>query len=226
MKPDFRSYFDSYQKRSPVWAERVRKKQSDVPGFDAETIKKSGLVEVTPENHPKIYQALKEECEFRGVEMPACYVDHDRRVTLGAAIPEEYTLIIDERSNRIFTQKEMRALVAHELKHLYQAKKETAQESLEAEYDSDRAAVSSTDYKTIRSYVDKAIHMMIDEKVPISILRKFMHGIHDAFPGLIAENFMIPTSRSHPSPASRMSAMRSHADKVQAHPENDLPNGR
>ncbi len=186
--------------------ERVARTGNNAPGFDAE--RKKLYEPVTEQNYPKIYNALKAECAFRGFEMPACYVDHTGETRLGRAFYEDYTVLIDKKSDEIFNEGEMRALMAHELKHLYQAASQTTQQSKMAEYDSDRAAIGSTDYVTVRSYVDKAIDMMIDEKVPTSILRGFVHGIHHPYPGLIAENFFLPLDRYHASPESRMSAMR------------------
>jgi len=207
MSQNFSNYFNSYQNRSPQWTERVHKTGNATPGLDAESEK---LYErVTEKTYPKLYHALKAECEFRGVDIPACYVDRSGKTRLGRALQEDYTLLIDAKSNGIFNDKEMRALMAHELKHLYQGAIETTQQSIEAEYDSDRAAVGSTDFDTIRSYVDKAIHMMIDEKVPSSVLRKFAHAIHDTFPGAIAQSVIVQIDQWHPSPASRMRAMRS-----------------
>jgi hypothetical protein len=206
MTPEFKNYLDSYEHRSSAWVERVQRTGNDVPGLDPQ--REKPYERVTEQNYPKIYKALEEECAFRRVEMPACYVDATGETRLGRALQEDYTLLIDKRSNDMFSDGEMRALMAHELKHLYQGKIETTEQSIAAEYDSDRAAVTSTDYATIKSYVDKAIHMMIDDNVPTGVLRKFVHGVHHTFPGLIAENFMIQIDEYHPSPANRMRAMR------------------
>ena len=202
----FDHYLDSYERRAPSWVQRVQTTGNSVPGLGKKT--QAHLERVTSQNYLKIYNALKEEAEFRNVEMPACYVDHSGYTRLGRACREDYTIIVEETSNRVFNEREMRALIAHELKHLYQPDYELPKESVIAEYDSDRAAIDSTDYDTVRSYVDKAIHMMIDETVPLPIFRSMAHKIHSAFPGVIAENFMIKLDKWHPSPADRMKAMR------------------
>lgn len=216
-KTDFTTYLNSYEKRSPSWVERVQKTGSATPGFSKENEKlwDVGNSKLSEETNPKTYQALKDECEFRGVEMPACYIDDSGWTVLGRAFSEDYSLLIDSRAEDMFTPNELRALMAHELKHLYQPDFETSKDSHIAEFDSDRAAIESTDYDTIRSYVDKAIGMMIDEKVPIPAFRKLAHKIHETFPGLIAESFTIETDKWHPSSAERMSAMRGYAQELE-----------
>lgn len=193
MQDDFSKYFDSYRHRAPSWVAHVQKTGDVSPGLDAEDEK--NYTRVTAENYPKIYNALKEECEFRGVEIPACYLDSSGKTRLGQAVQENYTLLIDARTDSVMNEKEMRVLMAHELKHLYQGDIITTEQSILAEYDSDRAVAGSGNYATIKSYVDKAIHIMIDEKVPTPLLRRFMHGIHNAFPGVIAENFNLQTDK-------------------------------
>lgn len=204
----FEDYFDSYANRSPWWLERVADSGDTTPGLSEELA--ADYERVTAQNYPKIFEALRKECEFRGVEMPACYVDSSGETRLGRALPAYYTLLIDKRSDNMFDPDEMRALIAHEVKHLYQGKITTNKLSIAAEYDSDRAAVSSTSYETIKSYVDKSIHMMIEDKVPTRILQSFIRRVHQAFPGLIANSVMVQIDSSHPAPADRMLAMRYH----------------
>ena len=181
----------------------------------------SQLEPVSQENHPRIYQALKKECEFRGVEIPACYCDPSGRTKLGMGNPYHYTVVIDARCEEIFSDKELRALSAHELKHLYQntmppmnkygiPKAGFLAHIKQHEFDSDRAAVSSTDYETIQSFIDKSVHEMIDRLFPT--LTPIRNGLHNLATPNFAERFPLQTSPFHPSPKDRMRAMREYTE--------------
>lgn len=117
-----------------------------------------------------------------------------------------YTVFVEPAAYEIFNEPELRALAAHEIKHLYQGEWPTYSECRQNELDADRAAVQSTDYETIRSYVQKAAHLKIDRMVP-KPLRKLAHYFHAAFPNLASENCWLRLDRQHPSPAKRMKEM-------------------
>ena len=176
------------------------------------------LKELNQQDFPKIWTALREECAFRQILMPSCYIDDSGNTRLGRALQNQNTLFVEPDVEHVFTPKEIRSLVAHEIRHLYQDRN-TLNTSHKREYDSDRAAIESTDYATVLSYVDKAITMMIDKMVPTKILRGFVKAVHETFPGVIAENFYIPLDRWHPSPGSRLYAMR----QVAKEKEHDNP---
>ena len=174
------------------------------------------IQEMSEKDYPKISAALREECIFRKIEMPGCYIDDG--TFLGYARGNKIYIQPDVES--LFTPKEIRALIAHEVRHLYQNHNvSTLNTSHKREYDSDRAAIESTDYATVLSYVDKAITMMIDRVFPTKILRGFVKAVHETFPGVIAENFYVPLDRYHPSPGSRLYAMR----QVAKENERDKP---
>ncbi len=205
MPLEFSKYFDSYENRSPLWVERVRGTGDNTPGIRREEW--PSCEQVTQSTHPKMYGALIDECAYRCVELPMLYVDHSGQTRLARALPREYSILVDRRTETVFNQGEARALVAHELKHLYQGEIETVQQSFAAEYDSDRAAVRSTDYLTISMYVHKTIHLMIDDKIPTPAIRKLLHAINNTFRGTVAEVFVFQLDKWHPSPARRMKAM-------------------
>ena len=204
---DFSSYFGSYARQSPARAVFISETGIKTPGFTEEEAGERRYETVTPVNYPKLYEALKEECEFRGVEMPACYIDHTGGTRLGCAFHARYYILIEPAAYEIFDKKELRALCAHEIKHLYQSPSETPEESRANELDSDRAAVTSTDYATIRSYVHKAIELQISQKLP-AFLQPLALAFHHTFPNFAAEKCFVRIDSSHPSPATRMRAMR------------------
>lgn len=220
----FDKYLGSYERVSPYRGERLRriKRWTEHPEEYEEYRQNNPLPEnateykyeeVTPENYPDLYDAVTEECEFRGIERPGCYVSDNPDVKLGRANPSLYEIYIEPVACKIFNKKELRALVAHEIKHLYQGKPLNYQRTMKSELDCDRAAVESTDLETLKSYVDKVAHYAIDRKVP-KILRRFVHGLYDTYPDFILENAIYPLDRYHPSPADRWLNIKEHAAKI------------
>jgi len=179
------------------------------------------LVKVNAESFPKVYSALLEECAFRNVPMPACYVDTTGECSLGYAIRDIYSIFVEPAIEERFTQEEIRLLIAHELKRLYQCNYETAEDSCLAEFDCDRASIESGDYKTLLSYSKKVGLMQIEKSVP-KRLQGLASFLYKAFSKTINENFPISIDRNkttfiplnivkdydHPSPAARMKHMR------------------
>ena len=53
------------------------------------------LTEVTKDNSPKIYNALIDECNFRNIPIPACYVDKAKNQRGGEAFPYVHAIAID-----------------------------------------------------------------------------------------------------------------------------------
>ena len=183
-------------------------------GYITATLNKSGtprFIAVTKENFPKLYEALTEECEFRGIERPACFIDTESEVyPLAYARGELEAIFITPKTYEIMNKDELRAVVAHEVKHLYSGLAKSNKELRLIEKDCDRAAVESTSYKTVQSYVDKAMAIMVETKVPLPVFSKFVKRFNRSFPSLIAENFWIPLDVEHPSPARRMQEKRQH----------------
>ncbi len=181
-----------------------------IPSCDLKKTTSSGreLYErVTAANYPKLYEAIREECAFRNVEEPAFYMDHSGKTKLGCAYKEYYAVLIQPETYDVMTKKELRALVAHEIKHLYQPDDVTPKEARAFELDCDRAAVDSTDYSTIRTYVHKAAEMQIREVIPTKPLRGLALAFHNLCPAF-AENFPFRLNKWHPSPRTRMIEMR------------------
>jgi hypothetical protein len=248
----FDKYLGSYERISPSrgqWQRRVQKlidrsekgqQYSDSLPKDDKN-KEWTFEVVTPENYPDLYGVVTEECELRGIERPRCYVTDNPNVKLGKAAPSLYEIYIKPLACKISTKKELRGLVAHEIKHLYQgktgninlfSKKELFGLNLkgiirhyqiqlmrharhmEAEFDCDRSVVESTDLETARSFIDKAIHQFIDEKVPTKMLREFLHRFYDSHPDFILENAIYPLDKYHPSPAARWLNIKEHSAKI------------
>lgn len=223
---DIKSFFNSYARISPSRTEYLAEAGAYAqPGYSADYLARQRfsdgspmLDRVTPDNYPKLYAALEEESRFRKVDMPACYIDKSGYCTLAHAIPAHYVIHVQPEAYNMYTQRELRALVAHELKHLYQKDPENDKESRLNEFDSDRAAVESTDYKTIRTYVSKAASLMIKEVVPEK-LQGITSKFYNLMPNIIAENFYIPLDKAHPSPGARMQAMRQHEKSLKNAPQ-------
>lgn len=168
------------------------------------------FVRANADNYPKLYKAVVEECEFRGIPLVPCYIDLTGNTRLGRALSAIHSFLVEENAYNLFSKEELRALAAHEIKHLYQKSPYNEEESRLNEYDCDRSAVESTSYKTIQSYTHKAASMLILDKLPKPIA-KLAHVFHKTFPNFVAENcWVMLLDKWHPSPAHRMKAMREH----------------
>ena len=175
---NFTEYFDSYKRKTP-WIAIARRWNGGKDEFglsegQSTVVDAKGdplYVEVTADNYPKLYQALEEECTFRGIDKPKCYIDKTGNCSLGYAQFATHSIFVQPEAYDAFTKKELRALVAHEVKHFYQGRDLNRDRTLQNEFDSDLAAVDSTDYETIKSYVHKGINLMIDQKVPVQAFR-------------------------------------------------------
>lgn len=205
---DIASYFDRYDRKSPL---REAFLQS---GDIAEWLSDSSLEKVTADNYPKLYKAVQAECEFRKTEVPDFYIDKSGDCRLAYARRDAYAVFVEPAAYEVFDEKELRALAAHEIKHLYQGLDCTDNETRQNELDADRAAVESTDYTTIQSYVHKAASLMIDRMVP-KPLQSLAHKFHETFPNFASEYFFVRIDSEHPSPATRMRAMRNQEKSLQ-----------
>ncbi len=223
-KDDIKSYFGSYERKSPKRIEYVTKigMSESLTGFSDTFLKeeldsknKPLYVEVKVDNYPKLYEALTEECEFRGIDRPACYIDKESKdFTLAYAVPHLEAVFFTPELYEKMNKDELRAAVAHEVKHLYSGIAKSDKEKCEIEKDCDRASIESTSYKTVQSYVDKAMAIMVDKKIPVPIFGQFLRRFNQIFPSAIAENCWIPLDSKHPSPAERMQVMRNHEKNI------------
>lgn len=209
------AYFNNYNYQSPLRAEYLCNPESEQFWFENH----SDYTKVTANNYPKLYLAILDECKFRGIETPDCYIDNSGACRLAYADSEAYAIFVEPKAYKSFNQDEMRALVAHEIKHLYQGEPKNNKECRQNEIDADRAAVESTDYTTIRSYVHKAAALMIDEMIPESC-QSLAHKFHETFPNLVSENFWLRIDEQHPSPAARMKAMHDWENTLQNEHDN------
>jgi len=215
-------YFNSHARLSPLRAAFLKNNARREPGYNDTYVANTtapdggpGLVPVTANNYPRLYAALKAECTFRGVAMPACYVDRlGGPLYLGMAHPDIYAIRVQEAAYNLFDADELRALIAHELKHMYQGKSETAYGARLNELDADRAAVQSIGYAVIRRYVHKVAAAQATI-LPQSLRGAFLK-FHRTFPNLLAEHVWLRTDKHHPSPARRMKEMRREAKKPPA----------
>lgn len=219
----FSDYYNSYERASPSWRKRVRKNPNVAPGFSKNSLDLKDdqgdpyYYPVTEEKYPVLYKVLKQECDFRKVPMPACYVDFTFSTKLGAAYSKSHTILIDPLVLSLLDEKELHALVAHELKHLYQKSGKNKSEYHAQEYDSDRAAVESTDLRTVKSFIRKGIQHLISERLgPYETVSSFINAMIDTFPFIadfVARNFFIE-SEHHPSPGKRIRAMEEYSSQL------------
>lgn len=237
MSADFSEYFDSYARVSPGWQAylEVCSKQGidPVSGYFPNEIpvNQDGfpqLIAVTSVNYPKLYEALREECAFRGVDMPACYVDVSGNTRLGRANTDRYLFTVEDKAYEMFSKKELRALCAHELKHLYQPNYDTPEESCLAEYDCDRAAVESVGFGTILTYVAKVGATTLEKNFNDFSARSRarlnrVFSLPDSQPQDLTKNLAgqwsvacIAEDDYHPHPAKRLWAMWRHSRTVAA----------
>jgi hypothetical protein len=213
--PELSGYFNSYNRISPARAAFVNGGGWEKAGFSPDELEsfknKDGsteYIEVNQTNFPNLHKAVTDEALMRGIEPPACYIDTSGQTRLGYSIAERYAIFVEEAFYHRCNERELRALVAHETKHLFQKPSANFFESQLNEYDCDTAAVCSTTYSTIQSYVHKGATHVAEKMVHVPILTKLGMKIHEKYPNLLGEWFILNTNRYHPSPASRMWAMR------------------
>lgn len=227
-------YFGKYAHVHPDWVAFLRHCESEgliaSSGFSPHELEgylnKSGepaLIQVDETNFPRLYKAARAECGFRGIPLPAIYVDTTGEGSGGRAYADRYAFHIERDLIPFLSDKELRWIVAHEIKHLYQGGSETPEESLEAEDYSDRAAVESTDYETAVSFFQKLAAFKIGYKTGVSpdvlnvVLPAFLSS---HFPFSISANdtdlrrLHIANDPWHRSPYSRMRVMREHSAKL------------
>lgn len=211
---NYTDYFNSYALVSPSYVATLWFAPDGYhgPGLPAQELEKttpSGnppYERVNASNYPKLYEAIQEECAFRNIPEPAFYMDHSGGTRLGRARQEYHSVLVQPEVYDVMTKRELRALVAHEIKHLYQPDDVTPEQAREFELDCDRAAVDSTDMATIHSYVRKAAAMQIQERVPTALLRGLALAFHKICP-IAAENFPFRLDQWHPSPFKRLYEM-------------------
>lgn len=224
IKDVIESYFGSYERKSPARIEFVQKMEIEESnkGFPDWYIEKTlnakkqpRFIEVRANNYPKLHEALTEECQFRAIDHPACYIDTEsKNFPLAYARSDIETIFFTPETYEKMNKDELRAAIAHEVKHLYSGVAQSDKEKREIEKDCDRASIESTNYKTVQSYVDKAMAIMVDKKIPIPIFGQFLQRFNKIFPSAIAENCWIPLDSKHPSPAERMQEMRNHEKSI------------
>ena len=225
---EFSSYFGSYAHANPVWSEFVEDCETRGkiawPGYEPEQQESLGLVEVTSENYPKIYSALVKECEFRDISMPACYVDPTGNTDVGWATRENYTVAINESLHDICTEEELRWLIAHEVKHLFQATSDDLDECKLAEIDADKCAVESTSFQTAESFKHKAEAHSFGKivgapfKVVNALLPRFLTA-HKPFAVHLdrteSGRFKVGFDYGYPTNRQRMRIMREHESALE-----------
>jgi len=225
MKKDgIESYFGSYERKSPERIKYVTETgiPENLTGFSDTLLKQEVnskgnpyYIEVKEHNYPKLYEALTEECIFRGIDRPACYIStENENFNLAFAIPKLEAIFFTPETYEKMNKIELRAAVAHEVKHLYSGIATSNEENRMVEKDCDRASIQSTSYKTVQSYIHKAVSIMINKKVPIPVFRNLIQQVHESFPNMIAENFWLRLGENHPSPAERMKTMRQHEQNI------------
>ncbi|MGQ0527689.1 MAG: hypothetical protein ACT4OY_06665 [Alphaproteobacteria bacterium] len=207
---DITSYFNRYDRKSPA-REAFLKSGEEKPAW----LNHPSLEKVTAENYPKLYRAVTAECVFREIERPEFYVDKGGDSRLGAAYEDLYTVLVESDAYEVFDENELRALVSHEIKHLYQGEAKNSKETRLNELDADRAAVQSTNYKTIQSYIHKAIALEIVRGGVPKPFVKLAQSFHETFSNLISQNAWVSfrmdpyprLDREHDSSARRMREM-------------------
>lgn len=179
----FTKYLGSYERRSPLFTERIRKLQRGRPE-DLESEKRyqqsfAAMTKVTASNYPLLNEVINEECAFRKIERPDCYMDHSlgkasSLLTGGQAHPDSYTIFMQPDFCEMLNKAELRWLVAHEIKHLYQGRSKYMMANnhtpadgrynsemaryriLESEHDSDRAGIESAGYEAYEGICHKS----------------------------------------------------------------------
>jgi len=169
--------------------------------------------EVNTSNYPDIHTAIQDEARFRSITPPDIYMDHTGDTRLAYANRHSYAIFIDPDIVGKFNDQELRALAAHEIRHLFQKDYKNNEESREHEFECDRAAIESTNIETYQSYVHKAVEIMIGKVVP-KALQGLAQTFHDAHPNLIAENFWVRLDAQHPSPANRLQAATEYSRQI------------
>lgn len=146
---DFKKYFDSYAKRSPLAKGEI---------LDYSILANAGLV--VPSLPSKFCDVSIQECASVGIELPNIYEIKDgfnASGLFGAGNPRFYALKYNKETCKALSNDELRAFAAHEIKHLYQNTDVSSREQAHAlEYDADRAALRATSYEVVSSMLGKA----------------------------------------------------------------------
>ncbi len=79
----------------------------------------------------------------------------------GEAFSYLYAITIEDGLYDLCSQEELRWIVAHEIKHLYQGEWNNDEEYKKRELDADRAAVESVGYEVAKSFMHKLSSLKI-----------------------------------------------------------------
>jgi hypothetical protein len=161
-----------YVDKSEIHTSGISSKHYDMPLISDDYMgpwgnyqESKNIGDASPLSHHRLHTAVKEVSEHMGIQPPLTYVlwpDVFRWFGGGQemayAIPKYGAIAIAHDVEEMATDQQLKALVAHEIKHLYQAPPETVAEYHANELDADRAAVRVTDAETLKS-----INKMLDE---------------------------------------------------------------
>ena len=214
---DFKSYFGSYAKISPLRLCKM-KAAEDGPeiGYNGEIIEQPDVpycnpdlfVEMDRQKHERVYRLLEEECALRGVECPRLFEDVKRTVGVAFNFPGLYAISLSSSELEVSSDAELRSLLAHEVKHLYQDIGSTPEEKRAAELDADRAAVESAGYEANLSFMMRIVESRIEQSSKLWVFKGLVQKLNEMYPRQFAEHYYFDRNENYPSMAQRLREMR------------------
>lgn len=221
LSKDFKRYFDSYSKISPLTASfnnwQMHGKLSyafnrPFRSLQAASLRCFGIKKLNKAVSSTFLAVSQGAADSVGVYCPHIFLDKrlaERHDDFAVANRPLHAIFYNPSTCGTFTKKELTALAHHELKHLYQATPITSEECHANEYDSDRAALRATDYKTMVNLFAKVTtylgqrHLGTPEQGALRIVRE---NAYDLMSQKTLETFDVVETFTHPATVSKSSA--------------------
>ena len=204
----------TFEKKSPVrrWTEQVMRRP---PGLSKREMKQSGIdgrpvyVRATQNEYPRLHQAVEEVAALFQIDVPAAYIQTDNRV-LAMADPAKESIWLAEDIYDALSDSELKAVVAHEMKHIYHPLVIRSSAKKQLEFDADQAAVAATDPQTVINVLHKIERVMV-RRIPDKQERDELDATMDANPdGELVYNDELAHFLQrylHPTKAERITAV-------------------
>lgn len=186
------------------------------------------LAECNHEGHPlyirsdenkysRLHDATLAVSDKFGIRPPASYIDTQNQTYGEVSIPDE-SVIVAEDVYEALNSDELEALVAHEIKHIYQGLRLTPIGMRWAEYDADRASVAATDSHTTISFHRKLDQVRVARIPDANIREKLQKESVNVPDGRLYSSFPNEIARAltHPSHHAREAAINKYGETLAA----------
>lgn len=214
---EFTSYFNSYAKRNPLSLPMFSQESGALTVRGRKRLAQEPLIDMRGAAAKRLSDALLSECAEHDISIPIMLaVPSDQPDSFATALQDLYSLAFNPTLSRIFSDVELRAMVAHEVKHLYQDTAKTVEERYATEFDADRAMVRAVGYEAAAGFLIKLFAFKdLQQKMPLKkaeLLDFLKHGKHEKTytPDLVSA-YVYDSSDFHPSTGDRLQALEEYA---------------